>query len=64
MSNEVTIDEFGRPHPPLVADEPTALFAFLDYQRATLRWKCSGVDAVGMRTRVADSDLTLGGLLK
>lgn len=64
MSTDVTIDEFGRPHPPLAADEATALFAFLDYQRATLRWKCSGVDAAAMRTRVARSDLTLGGLLK
>ncbi len=64
MSTEITIDDHGRPEPPTSGDEAAALFGFLDYQRATLRWKCSGIDAEGLRTSVAASDLTLGGLVK
>ncbi len=37
---------------------------FLDYQRATLAWKCSGLDAKQMRATVGVSTMTLGGLLK
>ena len=58
------IDEQGRPEPPFAADEPTMLKAYLDWQRATLRWKCSGLDSAGMSTKVAASKLTLGGILK
>ncbi len=59
-----TIDDVGRPEPPLGSDEVGTLRGFLDFQRATLAWKAGGVDADGMRTRVADSSITLGGLLK
>jgi uncharacterized damage-inducible protein DinB len=58
------VDEHGRPEPPLAADEAETLTGFLDYQRATLAWKCAGLDAAGMRTTVAASSMTLGGLLK
>ena len=58
------IDEHGRPEPPTAADELGTLLGFLDYQRATLAWKCSGVDAAGLRATVAASTMTLGGLLK
>ena len=57
-------DEQGRPEPPLSADEVTTLVGYLDYQRATLEWKCRGVDAAGLRTKVAASSMTLGGILK
>jgi uncharacterized damage-inducible protein DinB len=40
------------------------LLGFLDYQRATLAWKCSGLDPAGLRVTVAASSITLGGLLK
>jgi uncharacterized damage-inducible protein DinB len=59
-----TIDEQGRPEPPLAADETATLLGFLDYQRATLAWKCSGLDAAALRTTVGASSMTLGGLLK
>jgi uncharacterized damage-inducible protein DinB len=36
----------------------------LDYQRATLAWKCGGVGAAGMRATVARSSMTLGGMLE
>ncbi len=50
--------------PPFAADEAATLVAFLDYQRATLRWKCSGLDAAQLSTYVPPSSLTLGALLK
>jgi uncharacterized damage-inducible protein DinB len=58
------VDEYGRPEPPLAADETATLLGFLDYQRATLAWKCRGLDAAGMRATVGASAVTLGGLLK
>jgi uncharacterized damage-inducible protein DinB len=57
-------DEYGRPEPPLTAGEIETLLGFLDYQRATLAWKCSGLDADGMQATVGMSSITLGGLLK
>ena len=41
----IALDEQGRPEPPLAADEAATLLGFLDYQRATLAWKCRGLDA-------------------
>jgi uncharacterized damage-inducible protein DinB len=58
------IDEHGRVEPPLAGDEVATLFAYLDYHRATLRWKCEGLDAEALSRTVASSSLTLGGLLK
>jgi pimeloyl-ACP methyl ester carboxylesterase/uncharacterized damage-inducible protein DinB len=57
-------DEYGRPEPPVAADEAATLLGFLDYQRATLEWKCSGLDPDGLQVTVAASPMTLGGLLK
>ena len=58
------LDEHGRPEPPLAADEVDTLLGFLDYQRATLAWKCSGLDAAGLASTVGPSSMTLGGMLK
>jgi uncharacterized damage-inducible protein DinB len=58
------IDEHGRPEPPVAADEVDTLLGFLDWQRSTLEWKCSGLDTAGLSTKVAASSVTLGGLLK
>jgi uncharacterized damage-inducible protein DinB len=58
------LDEHGRPEPPLAADEIATLLGFLDYQRATLAWKCRGLDAAGLRATVGASSMTLGGMLK
>jgi uncharacterized damage-inducible protein DinB len=57
-------DDQGRPEPPLTADETDTLLGFLDFQRATLVWKCSGLDAAGLKATVGASSMTLGGLLK
>ncbi len=58
------IDDQGRPEPPLAGDEEATLLGFLDFQRATLRWKTEGLDAAGLRATVGASTMTLGGLLK
>ena len=57
------VDEQGRPEPPLSEGETSTLLGFLDYQRATLEWKCEGLDAAGLRARLGPSSMTLGGLL-
>jgi hypothetical protein len=58
------LDEYGRPEPPLAGDEVATLLGFLDFQRATLAWKCAGLDAAGLRATVGPSSMTLGGMLK
>ena len=52
------------PEPPLTGDEATSIVAALERQRATLAWKCGGLDADGLRATTAASTITLGGLLK
>jgi len=58
------LDEHGRPEPPLAVDELGTVLGFLDFLRATIEWKCTGVDSDGMRATTAASPMTLGGLLK
>jgi uncharacterized damage-inducible protein DinB len=48
----------------MAADEAATLLGFLNYQRDTLRWKCSGLDAAQLSTSLPPTALTLGGLLK
>lgn len=50
--------------PPLAGTEAEHLVGALDRLRTTLRWKADDLDAVGLRTRIGASSLTLGGLLK
>lgn len=61
---EVTVDEYGRPGPPTEGGEVATLLGFLDYQRATLEWKCRGLGDEQLRMTVPPSSITLGGLLK
>jgi uncharacterized damage-inducible protein DinB len=58
------VDAHDRPQPPLAGDELSTLLGFLDLQRATLRWKCEGVDRAGLTATAAASSMTLGGILK
>ena len=51
-----------RPEPPQAADEVATALGFLDYQRATFAWKCSGLDTAGLSARVGVSTMTLGAL--
>jgi uncharacterized damage-inducible protein DinB len=59
-----TFDPSARVDPPLRADEVTVLRAFLDYQRDTFRWKCSGLTQEQLAQALAPSDMTLGGMMK
>ncbi len=58
------LDEQARPQPPVAADETATLLGFLEYGRATVAWKCSGLDMAGLKTRLGPSSMTLGGMLK
>jgi hypothetical protein len=49
---------------PMAGDEVTTLLAVLERNRRTFAWKCSGLDADGLRATTASSSLTLAGLLK
>ena len=50
--------------PPLAGDEVSTLLGSIERQRRTFAWKCSGLDADGLRATTAASSMTLGGLLK
>jgi uncharacterized damage-inducible protein DinB len=58
------VDDHGRPEPPIDGDETATLLGFLDYQRATLEWKCEALDSAGLNATVGVSSMTLGGILK
>ena len=54
-----------RPEPPMTGDERTMLTVWLDYQRATLLWKCEELDGAALvRHGVPPSSLTLLGLVR
>ncbi|MEO6653718.1 MAG: DinB family protein [Ilumatobacteraceae bacterium] len=57
-------DDEMRPEPPLDGDEKATLIGFLEFLRASVRWKCDGLDAAQMNATAAASSMTLGGLLK
>jgi hypothetical protein len=58
------LDEQRRPDPPDAGDETATLLGFLERQRATFAWKCSGLDSAGLRATVGASSMSLGGMLK
>jgi uncharacterized damage-inducible protein DinB len=54
-----------RPDPPMVASERESLTIWLDYHRATLAWKCDGLDDAQLkRASMPPSSLTLMGLVR
>lgn len=57
-------DEHGRALPPQEAGEVATLEGFLDFQRATLAWKCQGLTRDQLRAGLAPTSMTLAGLLK
>ena len=62
--SELETDEHGRPEPPYRGDEVATLRGFLDFQRATLAWKCHGLSDEQLRMALPPTSMTLGGLLK
>lgn len=58
------MDQITRTDPPLAASEKEMLEAFLDYHRATLVQKVSGVSDEALRRKPTVSSLSLLGLVK
>lgn len=56
-------DGANRPDPPLAAGEVETLLGFLDFQHATLEWKCAGLDDDQLRAEHPPTAMTLAGLL-
>jgi uncharacterized damage-inducible protein DinB len=61
---DLETDQHGRPEPPHESDEAATLLGFLDYQRATLAWKCRGLSDEQLRIPLPPTSMTLGGMLK
>jgi uncharacterized damage-inducible protein DinB len=57
-------DGSGRTDPAFDLDERGMLSAYLDYHRATLVWKASGLTQAQLATTIASSSLTIAGLVK
>jgi uncharacterized damage-inducible protein DinB len=61
----VTVPAIERHRVPRIADERTMLVAWLEFHRATLLMKCSGLDDSQLKRRAAEpSSLSLLGLLR
>ncbi len=61
----MTDANLARRDPPNIADERTMLDAWLDFHRATLLWKCDGLNDDQLRSRsVPPSTLSLLGLVR
>jgi uncharacterized damage-inducible protein DinB len=60
-----TAPEVNRPEPPNLASERPALQGWLDYHRATLLWKCTGLTGEQLVLRpIQSSALSLLGLVR
>src|SRR3954466_15665627 len=57
------LDELGRPEMPSDRGEVETLLAFLEYQRATLAWKCRGLTDEQLRVSLPPTSMSLGGML-
>src|SRR3954471_20650696 len=65
MTQTWTAPAVDRPDPDRIADERTSLEQWLDYQRATLLLKCTGLTAEQLKRRaVPPSQLSLLGLVR
>jgi Protein of unknown function (DUF664) len=60
-----TAPQIERAEPLYIADERTSLQDFLDYQRQTLLWKCSGLTGEQLAARpITGTSLSLLGLVR
>jgi uncharacterized damage-inducible protein DinB len=64
MSEPQSFDPGARVDPPLRGGEAATLRGFLDFQRDTFRWKCSGLTQAQLAHQLPPSDMTLGGMMK
>lgn len=63
---DLDCDGEGRPEPPSTAGELHTLVGYMQFLRATIVWKTSGLSSADLATRLPGhpSSMTLGGLLK
>jgi hypothetical protein len=54
----------GNPNPEDCGADVRTLLGFLERQRATLAWKCGGLNAHQLQATFGPSAMTLGGMLK
>jgi hypothetical protein len=60
-----TVPDIGRVDEPTIGDQEATLRGLLEWQRATLLWKCRGLNAVQLTLRpVPPSTLSLLGLIR
>lgn len=64
MTTRLTPVTTERPDVPLIADEREMLRAHLEYHRATLAWKCDGLDGELREQASKPSTLSLLGLVR
>ena len=57
------LDDEGRPEPALAGTEIETLLGFLDHQRATMAWKCRGLDDEQLGASIHPTAMSLGGML-
>ncbi|GIL30433.1 DinB family protein [Actinocatenispora comari] len=62
--DEAVIGAVSRPEPVLTGSWLTVIGGMLDFHRATLGWKCSGLTDAELRRRPLASGLSLLGLLR
>ena len=60
----MTVDEQGRPEPPMAAEPVEMVSAFLDFLRATLLWKIEGLSDEELRRPMTPSGVSLLGIVK
>ncbi len=61
----MVVSEIVRPQAPYVGGEREMLESYLDFQRATLLWKCQGLSSEQLKLRSAEpSTLSLLGLVR
>ena len=65
MTEPWTAPDVGRPIAPFTSDEREMLDGYLDFQRATLLWKCAGLTGEQLAVRSAEpSNMSLLGLVR
>ncbi|MCX4689173.1 DinB family protein [Kitasatospora purpeofusca] len=65
MTDAYELADAARPEPPLAGGELATLTGFLDFQRATFAWKCTGLSTEQLRARpLLPSTLSLLGLTR
>ncbi|GAB6898701.1 mycothiol transferase [Kineosporia succinea] len=63
-SGQPMVDEQGRPQPPVAGGEVETQIGYLEFFRASFRWKTGDLDAAELNLTLGPSSMTLGGMMK